>query len=322
MSHLGWWLALFPALLRAEPVRLLIDTDIGPDCDDAGALAVAHALEQRGEARLLGIGYCTSNPYGAPCVDAINIYYGRPDIPVGTYKGAGFLENSTIFNRYIAEHWPNSLKHGTNAPDAASLYRQLLAQQPDQSVVVASIGQMTNLAQLLVSPPDQFSPLSGLELVAKKVTLLSCMGGSYPTGREFNFFMDAEGAKVVVDTWPSTVVFSGLEIGLQLLTGKRLWEQVREDNPIRKSYELYVGPDSNRYSWDQTAVLVAVRGLQDYWTAVEGTNSLNVTAGTNTFVAGEGKQRYLVAKMDPTEVAQQIEDLMIAARPGSSELAV
>jgi len=97
-------------------VSLIIDTDLGPDCDDAGALAVAHALEQRGEAKVLAVGYATSNPYGAPACDAINTYYGRGDCPVGTLKEGGFLEDSIKFNKYVAEHWPNKIQYGTNAP--------------------------------------------------------------------------------------------------------------------------------------------------------------------------------------------------------------
>jgi len=37
----------------AEPVPLIFDTDMGNDVDDALALAVIHALESRGEAKVL-----------------------------------------------------------------------------------------------------------------------------------------------------------------------------------------------------------------------------------------------------------------------------
>jgi inosine-uridine nucleoside N-ribohydrolase len=44
-----------------EPVKIILDTDIGPDCDDAGAIAVLHTLATQGAAEILGIAHCTSN---------------------------------------------------------------------------------------------------------------------------------------------------------------------------------------------------------------------------------------------------------------------
>jgi hypothetical protein len=40
-----------------------------------------------GEAKILDNGCSTGSPWGAPCMDAINTYYGRPDTPVGTLTG-------------------------------------------------------------------------------------------------------------------------------------------------------------------------------------------------------------------------------------------
>ena len=68
-----------------NPVPIILDTDIGPDCDDAGAMAVLHVLANNNEAEILGIMCCTSSQWGAPCIDAINTYYGRGYLPVGTY---------------------------------------------------------------------------------------------------------------------------------------------------------------------------------------------------------------------------------------------
>jgi len=103
-----------------KPVRVILDTDIGPDGDDAGAVAVLHALADRHEARLLAMGRCTSSDWGAPCLDALNTCYGRPDIPVGTFKGAGFLADPREhekYNREVAARSPHALETGRNAPD-------------------------------------------------------------------------------------------------------------------------------------------------------------------------------------------------------------
>ena len=71
--------------------NIIIDTDIGPDCDDVGALAMLNIYANQGLCRILGVSHCTSNPYGAGTIDVINRYYGRPDVAIGTYYGEGFL---------------------------------------------------------------------------------------------------------------------------------------------------------------------------------------------------------------------------------------
>ena len=68
------------------PVNIIFDTDMGGDCDDVGALFILHGAVERGEARLLATMGCISADTIAPCLDAINTWFGRPEIPVGTRK--------------------------------------------------------------------------------------------------------------------------------------------------------------------------------------------------------------------------------------------
>lgn len=48
-----------------KKVKILFDTDIGCDCDDAGALALLHRLCDRGEAELLAVTHCYATPWVA-----------------------------------------------------------------------------------------------------------------------------------------------------------------------------------------------------------------------------------------------------------------
>ena len=45
--------------------------------------------------------------------------------------------------------------------------------------MIAQVGFSTNLARLLESPADRSSPLTGHELVERKVKLLSLMAGAF-----------------------------------------------------------------------------------------------------------------------------------------------
>lgn len=328
----------FPVLGQGNnslPVKIIFDTDLGPDCDDAGALAVLHGLSIRGEAEILGVMCSTTSPWCAPCADAINTYYGRGDIPVGTLKGPGSPGGSDewygdSFNGFIAGYFPNRIRHKEYALDAVSLYRRILANQPDSSVVITVTGALTNLKNLLVSTADSLSPLDGKSLVNRKVKLLSVMGGAYPRGQESNFMVDPAATKQVVNEWPTPIMFSGFEIGEDLLTGPRLKTETPENNPVTYAYHLWdlyfarqfepqfdpakgIWPHS---SFDQTAVLYAVRGLRNYWDSVQRGSNYIFEDGSNEWRESPDKeQSYLIEKMPRSALAEIIEDLMIVRPP-------
>jgi inosine-uridine nucleoside N-ribohydrolase len=300
----------------AAQVPILLDTDIAPDCDDAGAVAILHALADRGEARVLGMAACTLNRWAAPTLDAINTYYGRPEIPVGTIKGelAGPPRDSA-YTEFIARNFPNRLQDGLKAPDAVRLYREILSRQPDRSVTFVAIGWLTNLKNLLQSPPDSVSPLSGRDLVAAKVRTLVDMGPKIdPPGTGWNFEQDPLAARYVVENWPAPIVFSPKEV-CWAMTGGRL-KETPAANPVRKAYELWLARHdkgaSTRHSADLTAMLYAVRGLGGYWTAAAGGHLEVRPDGFSQWLSSPiGRQSYLVKKMSFEDLARELDELLI-----------
>lgn len=258
----------------AEPVRLILDTDMDSDCDDVGALAMLHAMADGGEVELLGIAVSSHHAWSAPCTDAINTWYGRPGIPIGAPKGKAAQANSK-FAKTITERFPHDLKTEEQAEDAVALYRRLLIAAPEHSVVIVTIGDLTNIADLLKSPASGDHP-DGVTLVKQKVALWVCMGGNFigkPAHDDLkltnnNFTGDKAGSLYAVQHWPTRLVFVGREIGSVpsgLKAGARL-KELPTDHPVRVGYEAYFGGEAkNRHVADQTAVLFAVRGLRDYW---------------------------------------------------------
>ena len=69
------------ACFAATPI--IFDTDMGNDVDDALALAMLHALSDRGECELIGVTLTNANPSAAPYIRMVNRFYGRADLPVG-----------------------------------------------------------------------------------------------------------------------------------------------------------------------------------------------------------------------------------------------
>ena len=302
------------ALVSAQ-VPLIIDTDTATDCDDVGALAVAHALQNRGECVIIAVVVNNKDPYSVGGVDAVNTWYGRGEIPLGAYKGTTVGKTGSY--QAIAENtalYRHDVITNKQVPDAVTTYRTVLAAQPDGSVVISSIGWFNNLEDLLKSPADALSPLTGAQLVAAKVKSISIMGGRYPSGSEYNFssFGSPASTKYVVENWPDTVpiMFQGYELGENVNTGRSLLKTPVE-NPVRKAYETIYNGINGRHSWDQCAILHAVRGIAGYWTAVSlGSNTIN-SDGSNAWVASPDKnQAYSLTLMPKPQIAAILADLM------------
>ena len=261
---------------KPVPVKIIFDTDMDSDCDDVGALAMLHAFADKGEAEILATIVSAKNEWSPACVDAINTFFGRPDVPIGAPKGAA-SKSPSKFTKQIVEQFPQDIGSVDKAEDAAELYRRILKQQPDNSVVIVTIGDLTNIADLLKLPAGDKGP-SGLDLVKTKVKKWVCMGGNFighPAKDDLklgnnNFTVDKTGSLYAVLNWPVELVSVGREIGSVpsgLKAGKKLGE-LPESNPVRMGYQHYFGGTvKDRHVADQTTLLYAVRGLSDYWDA-------------------------------------------------------
>ena len=303
---------------KEPPVSLIFDTDMAPDYDDVGALAVLHALADSGEARILATVSSNRLETTVPCIDVINTYFGREKIPLGAPKGEAVSQDTwhkgLRWTSELPARFPHRTGSASQAEDAVAVYRRALAGEPDTSVVVVTVGFFTNLRDLLLSGPDSLSELTGRELVERKVKRLVSMAGLFPEGKEFNVYCDVPASKVVADEWPTEIVFSGFEIGNVILTGKKLVQMNVENSPVKDAYALCFaeGDPEGRMSWDHTAVLVAIKGYEPYFDVERGTFHVVDDEGTNNWVANpNGRDLRLIEKMPPTEVASLIENYMM-----------
>ena len=309
---------------KLAPVAIIFDTDMASDCDDVGALATLHALADAGEAQILAVAVNGSDQHhaSAAAVDAINTYYGRPNIPIGTDKKVPLRPHGySPYTPALRDEFPNDIGSDLNAPDALAVYRKALASQPDGSVVICSVGAFTNLRDLMESKPDAISPLPGMELVKRKVRECVLMAGEFPRSRGFdwNTHLDVTAAVAFVNDWPTLSLWSGAEVSQEIYTGPQL-QATPKTNPVRRAYELRLTYDKpslerGRRSYDQTAVLLAVWGPQpEYWKVVQGGRVVIDSDGLTAWQAGRGTlHRYVQLACDPLTLAEVIGKLM--ARP-------
>ncbi len=264
------------------PKLVILDTDMGNDIDDALALAMLHALAQQGECRLLGVAVSKDNPYAAQYVDAVNTYYGRGDIPIGKVVGGVTPEDGKFVRQIVTSaddgvaRYPKTVSDDSHE-DAVPMLRRLLVAERDHSVIPIMIGFSTNMAQLLESPGDEISPLTGTELFRQKVSQVVAMAGDFsaevqakPTveNREYNIHRDVESARKFFSQCPVPVLFCGFEIGMNLMFPARSFETDYEwcdYHPVVEAYYNFKPMPYDRPSWDQATVLAAVRPDYKYF---------------------------------------------------------
>jgi len=315
----------------SEPVPIIFDTDMDLDCDDAGALAVLHALMDPNETKILGVIVNVPFEASAKCVMIINNYYNRPEIPVGLLEDKNYEKGKKYqlyraakkqiakfrdyYTHKIVEHFSSKITKSQKIWESVNLYRHLLSSSKDKTVVIVAVGLLTALKALLDSPPDDLSPLNGIDLVKHKVKKLVTMGiGRFPSAQaQFNWLMDWESARFVISHWPTELVVQSN--GTEFLTGNELSSRTPESNPVREIYETYVkGPRKGNFSWDLITALYGVRGSEPYLEEKKGHRIiLESEQGKNHWVPDENNEfnhSFLVIKPPKIKLKKTLEDLI------------
>jgi len=300
-----------------KSVHIIFDSDMGPDYDDVGAITILHALADKGEAKILATMASTKYEGVAGILSVFNTYFKRAGIPVGVPKGNALdLRDWQHWTDTLLAKYPHKIKSNGEAWDAVKLYRKILAAQPDGSVTIVTIGFFTNVSNLLNTGEDEYSSLTGIELVKKKVKLLVSMAGKFPSGYEFNVMKDISASNNVFENWPTRIIFSGFEIGEKIKAGLPLIhkESIKNDpvkDVFRISIPLAKEDSSGRKSWDETAVLVAIKGYSTWYTLHKGKMEPVTADGKNNWDENGTAQAYLVEKVDYKVVQDLINELIM-----------
>ena len=301
-----------------EVINLIMETDIGNDVDDALAMDLLYKYADAGKINLLGVCVNKEGPAPGEFVDILNTWYGHPDVPIGIIRDGADCETDAInyakavvmMNDEAGQPaFARTLKEYETLPEAPVLYRKLLSEAADNSVVIASVGFSTNLIRLLGTGPDSYSDLDGKDLVAKKVKLLVTMAGDFenPVIHEYNVVKDIPAAKVIFEEWPTPVVTSPFEVGCQI---KYPATSIENDfgwaglHPVVEAYKAYMPMPYDRETWDPTAVLYAVEGGS--WFTVSEPGKITVSDEGSTFFTPDpaGTRRYLSVTPDQAEAVK------------------
>lgn len=312
--------------IQSDKLNIIFETDIGNDVDDAMALDMLYKYLDQDRINLLGI--CINKDGLAPVefMDIMNTWYGYPEIPVGMIRNGADCETDAI--NYAKAVVDLRKEDGTPAfarshgnydqyPDAHVLYRKILAEMPDNSVTIVSVGFSTNLARLMDTPADEYSPLTGKELVAKKVKELITMAGHTAdvNFHEYNVKKDVPAAKKVFEQWPTKIITSPFEVGIAIQYPGRSIENdfgwATEGHPMVEAYKAYLPMPYDRPTWDLTSLLYAVEG--DSFFTVHGPFTMEVTEkGGTIFTPSETGNRYymMVDKVQADAINRHFQEIL------------
>jgi inosine-uridine nucleoside N-ribohydrolase len=145
-----------------DTVKILFDTDIGSDIDDAVALAY---LLAQSRAEVLGITTVSGQPVErARLVSAICKTAGQDIriVPGSEDRLDGPTRQPRVPQASVLPNWPHETEFGDD--DAIEFMADTIRSQPNE-VVLLAVGPMTNVAELFTRHPEVPGLLKSLQLM-------------------------------------------------------------------------------------------------------------------------------------------------------------
>ena len=240
--------------------EVIIDTDFASDADDVVALELAMCYQDLGLIDVKGVALSTTYSRSPAAVKAV-LSQGRYGyIPVAM-STSNTVQVHTEYVNSIYEYGYN------NYVDPVKLYRRILAESTGK-VNIITLGFLQNIEDLINSGADQYSYLSGSELIKEKVDTLYIVGGNLDGRPSFNFYWGdgrstTDAAQYVNNNFPARIVYFTEEMGNDVFCGGfYAKEDNRENNIITKALKS----NKQEYgvvAWDPFAVFCMVQDMYD-----------------------------------------------------------
>lgn len=299
--------------------KIILDTDMGVDCDDAAALAIMLNAHKSKIIELLGVTASSGREGATATIKAIMDYYQVKDIPIGSFS-SNLLECDLINN--YAKPIKDRYKIDDINNDSVNMIRKILSTITDKVTIVA-IGPLTNMANLLVSQADEYSPLNGVELVKEKVAKFLVMGGAFIQNyskdkinaifSEWNILQDIKSAVTFSELCPLEIIYSPHEVGNVVLT-----KMGKNENPVwlsmlefAKANRFDFEPDFYRQSWDPLTCLFSLdESNPDFTLSSKGTVKIDDKGITTFILDNNGKDYYISTKSNLKNIEKRINEII------------
>lgn len=190
----------------SDAKSVIIDTDFASDADDVIAIRLAMCFQDAGMLDIKGIALSTTYSRSPLAVHALCYQDGYGSIPVAMDTSGNGVQVHTEYVEVMYD-MPRSR---SDYEQPVEMYRRILAES-DTKVNIITLGFLQNIQGLMNSKPDQYSPLTGLELIKEKVDTLYITGGNSTGKPSFNFYWTGDkvinAARDVANSFPARIVF-------------------------------------------------------------------------------------------------------------------
>lgn len=275
-----------------EKMKVILDTDLGCDSDDIGAMCILHNLNKQGLIHILGITSVNSNIEPALVIDAINNHYGT-NLLVGMNKANDYGINNGYALDIVNEYKLNKKEFRSST----DVLIELLSN--NDNVTLITVGPLTNIATLV---QDE----EGCRLINEKVNIIYSMAGNFISDNaEWNITEDIQSAQLVLKKYKGNLVFVPYEVGADVYTNRNLL-----NSDTLMGYGYYVHNKGPRQSWDPITVYYAITLSNQFRLSEKGTISID-NNGVTTFECNNGKHQFMLNDFDKERVEKLLEEVMI-----------
>ena len=287
-----------------KPKPVIFDTDFYDDVDDAVAIRVLLWAEQHGMCDIVGMVVTINNDKIAEALSKFLDFEGRGNLPFAIEKNTAVSTSTPSYFNTIANNWNSGLYSSNDDcedEDNGSYYVKLLQSVPEgEKCNIIVVGYGVALAGLINKAVSDDSIMT---LLKNKVDKIYMMGGKYPNGGyENNLGRNSAIRQASIDICSKTpseipIIFLGFEVGDTVLTGGTIKDTLGDSDLLYKALVAY-GFGSGRPSWDPMVTLLAVYDdpIAAGYDLVQGTNTVSLSDGANTFTKSSTGSHYYVVK--------------------------
>ena len=286
--------------------EIILDTDIGIDCDDAVALALLIKLAKVKKCKFDTVVTSTSREGAAACVRAVAGYYNYKIPNIGKMARALECDKKNTYAKAVMQKYG----YDDGCETSVAVLRKKLAAAKNK-IAFVTIGPLSTLADFLQSGGDDISALTGQQLFDNKISELYMMAGCFPqpgktfyyqekhpVRTEWNVVQDIPAAQYVMERVKCRVIMSPFEVGSKIFTGNVLKKE--KNNPVWYSLECFAKNELNledtlsfaRESWDPVTCYVAAEGIKAPFSLSKPGKVAVEKDGFTSFAKADGGKHY------------------------------
>ncbi len=295
--------------------RIIIDTDFASDADDVVAVRLALCLQDAGLADIRGIALSTTYSRSPLAVHALCSQDGYGTIPVAMDTSGDGIQVHTDYVDVMYD----MAKGRDDFEQPVQMYRRILAES-DTKVNIITLGFLQNIQALMHSAPDQYSPLTGAELIARKVGSIYIVGGNSTGKPSFNFYWTGEkvvaAAREVVRDFPARIVFLQTDLSDDTYCGQFYrTKDLRGQDIVTRALKAN-RQESGIVAWDVFSVWCAVQDMngnmgQAFLDLEQGTQYVSDTGATKWTADDAGRHFKMYKNAEGAYYSRLMNDMLL-----------